>query len=401
MRSLAWDRPSLIRRVRADIWRYLTPGAVFEDDILEAAALLKMQPREVRSLGAIQFLTCDEVGRLLDYVPLLLRRLASTTTHEEEVTADRIRGSIRWGRTIGLRYGSGAPNAYVTAPSRRAFQTPENQMLVLVLDAVVALGNEIGWSHSAAHEVGSLVARRVAAASRWQQSRMLLEVERRPVTPREVAQVRTGRSRLRYRPVLEAYSVYSRLVERLDRDAIRDAIEVQGLASREDSTIFEIYCTFEILRTLRSRGWGLARLGLFDGALRIEGRRALERIVVTYQSTPHLLRQESRYEKVQWIHGLARGVLRPDLVIWHTAGGPPRWLLIEIKGGTRRVDESARAAVRDLLAYRADFDRALSVQPAPYGVGIAWGAGLLPEPEGDILLCTPDAVSEVLEACGL
>src|SRR5687768_9078153 len=107
MKRLTWRRPELIERIRDDLWRYLTPAASIEQELLEASALLRMRPGELRTVGTLQFLVSRELGEMLAHLPSLLRRLSTTTTSEEEWSADRIRGSIQWGRTIGLRYATG------------------------------------------------------------------------------------------------------------------------------------------------------------------------------------------------------------------------------------------------------------------------------------------------------
>jgi hypothetical protein len=71
------------------------------------------------------------------------------------------------------------------------------------------------------------------------------------------------------------------------------------------------------------------------------------------------------------------------------------WLLVEVKGGHRRVEHSARAALLDLLAYRRAFEPALS-RCHHYGLGIAFGAQLKPDPTSEIALATPDSVSAAL-----
>lgn len=96
MRSLTWARNDLITEIRHDLWRYLTPAASVERQLLEAATLLKMPPHELRTLGRIQFLISDELGELLRQLPFLARRLATTTANEEEWSAERIRGAIQW-----------------------------------------------------------------------------------------------------------------------------------------------------------------------------------------------------------------------------------------------------------------------------------------------------------------
>src|SRR5438874_11612344 len=141
MRSLGWVRQDLIAEIKRDLWRYLTPAATIEGEALQAAALLQIRPEELRVLGRIQFLVSDELGELLRQLPFLVRRLATTTASEEEWSAERIRGPIQWARTIGVRQATGIPHLYVTTPARRAYQTPENELLVLLLDAIAILGN--------------------------------------------------------------------------------------------------------------------------------------------------------------------------------------------------------------------------------------------------------------------
>jgi hypothetical protein len=396
-RTLTWRRGDLVERVRNDLWRYITQAATVDEQLLQAAALLRMRPSDLRSIGGLQFLTSAELGALLEQLPFLLRRLATTTALEEEWSPDRIRGAIQWSRTMSARYATGIPHLYVTSPSRRAFQTPENELLVFVLDETVRLGRLSGWHRSTSEVAGRLVSGRVAEAERWQSARMLVQIERRPITPRLLARVRGGRARRRYEAVLDAYDRYRELVGTLDRAAIRRAVEEHGLATRDDPTLFELVCTFDVLKTLKSLGWSLDRLGVFQGSLKLKGARGDEFIEVAYQHTPARLSRGSIYRTTQQVHEISPGGLRPDLVIRRWARGQShRWLLVEVKGGAKDVDRYARAAAYDLLAYRTAFDSVLAPNREPYGLGIAWGAGLEPAPDGPIMLCTPDTIPEAL-----
>jgi hypothetical protein len=395
--SLPWRRNDLIARVRRDLWRYLTPSATVEQDILSAAALLQLPAGDVRALGGLQFLTSDEVGMLLERLPSLLRRLATTTAHEEEWSSERIRGAVQWGTTIAVRNATGMRHLYVTHPSRRAYQTPENEMLVFLLDEVVRLGRLSGWRRSTSDFVGSTVSTRVGDAERWMQARPLAQVVRRPLSPQAVSRIRSGRSKRRYGPVIAAYDCHRALVGRLDRAGVRDAVERHGLAAREESVLFELACTFEVLRSLDLLGWKLGRLGLFEGSLRLTGHRGSETIEVFYQQAPVALTAGSVYRSAQKRHQIQAGGLRPDLVIRRVDGaGAEAWLLVEVKGGHRAVEKSARAATFDLMAYGTAFAKALSGASSGYGLGIAWGEGIRPNSDGPITLCTPELIAEAL-----
>jgi hypothetical protein len=397
MHSRPWVRETLISEIRRDIWRYLTPAATIERELLEAAALLQLPVLELRTLGRLQFLVSDEVGELLAQLPFLVRHLATTTAKEEEWSAERVRGAIQWGRTLGVRQATGIPHLYVTAPARRAYQTPENELLVLLLEAIVSIGHRTGWHRSASDSVGKLLSSRVNQAERWLQVRALLEVERRPITGSKLARIRSGRHRRRYAAALSAYDRYRRLAEKLDRRTIREAVETNGLVTRDDATLFELLCMFRTLDALQRQGWNLGRLGLFQGALRIRGARDQTAIEVSYQTTPSSLSTGSVYRGVQQAHGLTPGGLRPDVVIRTEGAEGRRWLVVEVKGGHRPLADSARVAAYDLLAYRTAFGAQLAGQAGTYGLGIAWGSGLIPSFARPITLCTPDTLDLALE----
>ena len=405
METLPWDRLARIAELRSRIWLYLTPAATAEHLLLDAAALLQLTEADVLTLGRLHFILSDEVEALLEDLPSLTRRLATTTAHEQEVSAERIRGSIQWGRTVVARAASGLPHLYVTSPARRAYQTPENELLVDVLDAVAATGRQTSWFERSSGAAAT-VTERVEAAEYWRQHRALATIQRRPVTPRTTSRVRAGRSRKTYATTLHAYDVLRSLVRQLNREAIRDTVEQRALVVSDNSVLFEMLCTFEVLEALATAGWAMKPLSLIEGSLRLDAARGDERLRLWYQSVPSELRRGSQYLSESRRHGLAADALRPDIVLrWDTPEGR-RWLIVEAKLGDvgfetgRDIRGSARAALKDLLMYRTDFADALAESGEPYGLGLAWGAGLSPR-RGSVLLASPDKVQDALAVWGV
>src|SRR4051794_2717214 len=104
MKDLTWSRIERITEVRDRIWGYLSPASRFEGQgLLTAAALLQWPQSDVARLGELQFLLSDEVGRFLDSIPSLLRRLTTSSSHQEEWDFERLRGPVQWSRTLSLR----------------------------------------------------------------------------------------------------------------------------------------------------------------------------------------------------------------------------------------------------------------------------------------------------------
>jgi hypothetical protein len=400
VKNLEWSRSDAIARLRRDVWRYVTTASVTDDDIpLMAGALLQMPADQVRYLAQLQFILSEAVGRLLHEMPTLIRRLTTTTETEVEASAERIRGPIRWGETYARRGASGRSMVFVTAPTRRAFDTPENLVLAFALRAIADFGARTGWHTLAVAGPAQEVRRRVSEATRWRQSRSLASLDPAPPPPTVLSRVRGGRHRRRYQAALDVVDLYGRFIARLDRWALRNAVERRALLASRDDVLLELECVFDTIRALRDQGWQAPPDALLRPPLVFCGRRADDEVELFYQHAPLALRKGSRYGAIQRVHDFpGAGVHRPDLVLRLRQGAATRWLLFEVKGGTGRgVADYARDAARDLLAYRRDFDSALAGQAAPYGIGYAWGAELRPSADSEIALCTPDTLPDALE----
>ena len=256
-----------------------------------------------------------------------------------------------------------------------------------------------GWERSTSVGAGEAVRERVNSATRWRRVRALSDIPAQPPVDTVVARVRAGRRRRAYSPVLAAIGIYRELIARLNRDAIRSAIENHALVTRDDAVLLELHTAFVVMRALAAQGWEGREAGLVRGGRLLTAERGDDTLELYYQQPPAVLRGGSRYGEAQRNHLFANiGGLRPDLIakVSSPATGM-RWVLLEVKGVDRPVAESARAALFDLLAYRRAFGPTLARQPGTYGIGVAWGADLQPASQGEILLCSPDTLGVALE----
>ena len=88
--------------------------------------------------------------------------------------------------------------------------------------------------------------------------------------------------------------------------------------------------------------------------------------------------------------------LKPDLSMSIRTGGDTRWLIFEVKGVQRKVRHYARSALRELFAYRRAFGPAFGSSEQAYGIGVAWGEGMTPVHDHEVVLCTPDTIEDAL-----
>ncbi|MEV4625531.1 hypothetical protein AB0J90_04490 [Micromonospora sp. NPDC049523] len=402
MHKLPWERRSRIAEVGDQLWTHVSPASSLEGPgLLVAAALLGWAKEDVAKLAALQFLLTAEVKEFVQQLPELARRLSTTSVRDEERSTERIRGAVHWGQTMTGRLTSGTPHLHVTAPVERAYQTAENELLVHVLDAVVKHASASGWHlPTMTSEPAAIIRGHLDEATKWQSSSMLTTIERIPPTPRSLARIKAGRTGTRYQTVLAAYRKLNALVERLDRAAIRAAIEQAGLVAAKEHLLFELLTLFRVIAALGVHGWQLQPLRLFRGAVETHGTSEDgRRIDLWYQSMPRVLGTGSNYREVLASHKFPNPLdLRPDLVLhWQAPTGSPRTLMIECKHSVdASVRETAGRALFDLLAYRQAFAGSLAGTASPYGLGVVWGGGLTPQLDQDVMLCTPDQIEEAL-----
>jgi hypothetical protein len=366
---------------------------------LEAAALLQMPPSELLTLAQAHFILSSDVLRLLAGMSGLMRRLATTTVDEEERSADRIRGPIQWGPTLAAQTATGVRHIYVTAPARRAYDTPENQVLVAALSAIVEVGRRTGWDRLGEKHLAGEVRRRLDEAQQWLSSRALSGIIPIPPSPRTLNRVSTGRARQRYQHAVDVVRRHQTMVRRLDPVAIRSAVERHALVTSNDDVLFELLCGFAMERALRRDGWTVSAPGLLPARCFLTAQRNGARLDIFYQRSPPALGKGAVYDRVQRDHKFPTvSRLRPDFVVRVNGTEEDRWIVVEVKGGPKRdVKDSARAALLDLLAYRHNYHAQITGSSGAYGLGIAWGAQLDPVATSEVLLCSSDRIGLALQ----
>ena len=83
--------------------------------------------------------------------------------------------------------------------------------------------------------------------------------------------------------------MYQRYIGRLDRDAIRDAVEHRALIASRDSVLLELHCAFDTIRTLRRLDWRAPPSGILWPPVIFRGHRDDAEVEVFYQAAPAAL----------------------------------------------------------------------------------------------------------------
>ena len=109
-------------------------------NVVEAVdSVLGLSPNVVKQLTGAMLATCREAEALLAATPKTIRSLSISMSNQAEECRGELRGPVLWSETFSCRSSSAGRNdVYVCAAPSRAYDIPENRVLVAALLSVLA-----------------------------------------------------------------------------------------------------------------------------------------------------------------------------------------------------------------------------------------------------------------------
>lgn len=251
--SAAGARPSTAQDDRHAATRMLWDNLSRPFPVRDAArALFGLSPEVIRQLAGALVATSPEAEALLLAMPEILRNLSITTVQTAERCQGEVRGAVLWAETMSARAGTaGATDVFICLTARRAYDTPQNRVLVSALDAIRRAAVDADPVARQAYDDEVLLRARVNGdeARRFLEHRTLRDVGRKRPTRRDVAKAARGRRSQQYHPVVDV----------LDRNA--EPIQLKNLLAFNDArTAWQHWLLVTFASQLRRRG---APLGSF------------------------------------------------------------------------------------------------------------------------------------------
>jgi hypothetical protein len=200
----------------ADLWRRLDRAT---DPAEAIAALLGLPVGEARTRIDTLLATSPEAETLLAGMDRTIRSLAISTVAKAEECRGELRGPVLWSETAAARAASGGDEGlFVCVLPERAYDTPENRVLVRALLTIARAGRTTGEGRADAvdDEAARARANRVRAA-RWLDHKALASVPAKAPDARARRRARSGRSARTYAPALAVLAVAN---EPLQPDAL-------------------------------------------------------------------------------------------------------------------------------------------------------------------------------------
>lgn len=222
-------------------------------DVRDAArAFFGLSFDVIRQLAGALVATSAEAESLMLAMPEVLRNLSITTVQTAERCQGEVRGSVLWSETMSARAGTaGATDVFICLTARRAYDTPQNRVLVSALTAVRRAAADADAVARQAYDDEVLLRARVNGdeARRFLEHRTLRDVSRQRPSRRDIAKAASGRRSQQYQPAIDVLR------------RTRDPIELKHLLPFIDArTAWQHWAIVTLAAQLRRRG---AQLGGF------------------------------------------------------------------------------------------------------------------------------------------
>ncbi len=243
---VAHDDPHAATRV---LWDGLARPLSVRD---AARALFGLSPDVIRQLAGALVATSSEADALLLAMPEVLRNLSITTIQTAERCQGEVRGPVLWAETMSARAGTaGATDVFICLTARRAYDTPQNRVLVAALTAIKSAAADADPVARQAYDDEVLQRARSNGdeARRFLEHRTMRDVSRHRPSRRDVAKAAGGRRSHQYQPAIDM------LRRKLD------PIRLDNLLAFNDArTAWQHWLVVTLAAQLRRRG---APLGAF------------------------------------------------------------------------------------------------------------------------------------------
>jgi hypothetical protein len=400
------DYKYVLGNVKRYLWLYVHSGATIEDLRNAVKNLTLLDRKEVNYLSIVHFLLSDEIRKLVEIVPRILRRLSHSTQKEKMENRGCIKGRIDWNLTIKERCAQGYDQTiFVCRPPSRIYNLPENQLLKFVLTQIKRLIEETANLSKVEEKNIRLEELRTEdgkqkwtdriAWLRYHVNNALKNVHLKEVDlPNQINQHMVRRTRTArnkdYEFVGDSYSLHRRIIQKMDESMLRELIEKRILEPLEKDTLYELFVLFEVMDSLGTpEEINLIR----PGAQAIGKYKIGEETVSVYFQKVKGLFERSEYKQIFDDYELDVSSRRPDITLYFER--KDTFLIIEVKRTINRdyiVD-----SVYKVLGYLADFDKHFRKEQKPKGVLVVWAIQRLKRTEQEISILAHNEVSEYIK----
>ncbi len=246
----------LVEETRSELHTYLKNGNINEAQLGKSLDFNGLDISDFERLKTIHFVLSQPVIDFVRKLPERVRRIKTESDRENVSTRGEIKGRIDWNQTLKTRYSQNFQDSslFVTQNPYVEYNIPENLVLKKVLSLIFQTLTEdlkevdyswrtSKWSDKDIEKLENIFRRNVHIDR-------IKGAENIRLTSRELNAARRARSEI-YNEAYKLYRDYEKLQNnRFEEKDVEDLLNQTLVVPKEISTLYELYCIFNIVSKL-------------------------------------------------------------------------------------------------------------------------------------------------------
>lgn len=244
-------KEELIKEINDDLITYLKSGYFSPNTFLKN---LNLNIENFERLIMLHFLLLDEVREYIKSLPFLIRTLKVSSSMNEQISREAIKGQINWQKTIKERLNVGYKDKTLFSVSERnkQYNTKENIVLKKFIEILYSIIhrelNMVDFEKYEWYKDGKEINKIIRDIYERNIYLSKIDVKNMKVTNRMLEDVKRNRNYIYYKTasLFKLYRDYLSL--KVDENRLKELFEKTFIEIADENTLFELYWVIRIIK---------------------------------------------------------------------------------------------------------------------------------------------------------
>jgi hypothetical protein len=387
------DHENIIAYSSNKLWRFIQQYSSIQKQNLLVEDLTGLQNSQLHRLASIHLLLSEDIQIFVEEIaPNILKKLSKTSKQQTEVIKGRIKGNVKWTRTVLKQRTEKNPSVFVCTNRSNIFDLIENRVLLYCLNYIyqmgqfliskgLNIGNNLSTDYTNenqrwANKIQSIT-NKCNSILKNPLIRSINEIHK--LNEQIIQKTKNARGQNYFqlagiaRIILEQRNQPIKFLYRI--------LSKQILQPLSKDTLYEIAILFRLIDYFKVNGWDERKVSLIGEGQRIVSLLCKNNFVIKiyYQQLPQFFAPQSLYKELMEEYQLSIQNRRPDIILeWKDESGIKKYTIIEVKRSKNR--SYLADGLYKVLGYLKDFEIPMKFTNNSKGLLVGWFIKDIPSP---------------------
>jgi hypothetical protein len=271
-------KEELIKEINDDLITYLKSGYFSPNTFLKK---LNLNIENFERLIKLHFILLNEVREYIKNLPFLIRTLKVSSSMNEQISREAIKGQINWQKTIKERLNTGYRDKTLFSVSERnkQYNTKENIVLKKFIEILYSIIhqelNMVDFEKYEWYKAGKEINKIIKEIYEKNIYLSKIDVKSIKITDRMLEDVKRNRNYI-YHKTAELFKLYRDYLSlKVGENRLKELFEKTFIEIADENTLFELYWSIKVIKE-NAKGY---KMNIMDGK---------ENKVATWEDNTHL-----------------------------------------------------------------------------------------------------------------